>query len=99
MFAQSRRNLEAIVSFEKHAQNGASAQLEGNGSFNLGGSRVSESNVNYESIDFADMQVRVYGNMALVTGKVAMSQSSNGKANTSNLVVLHVFSKGRKAGR
>lgn len=55
---------------------------------------VSEGNVIYESIDFADTQVRVYGNMAIVTGKVKMSQSSNGKSNPVNLVVLHVFSKG-----
>jgi ketosteroid isomerase-like protein len=49
----------------------------------------------YEKIDFAETTVRVYGNMALVTGKVIIHERApDGKKTDVNLLVLHNFLKG-----
>jgi ketosteroid isomerase-like protein len=47
-----------------------------------------------EAIDFADTTVRVYGNTALVRGKVDIRNSADGKSTTANLNILHVWIKG-----
>src|SRR5262249_42876080 len=48
----------------------------------------------FEGIDFADTKVRVYGNTALVTGKVDYHQKENGTVNLVKLVVLTTWLKG-----
>src|SRR5258708_34389983 len=47
-----------------------------------------------EAIDFSDSTVRVYGNTALVRGKVDMRNNTAGKSTTANLNILHVWIKG-----
>lgn len=47
-----------------------------------------------EAIEFSDTTVRVYGNTALVRGKVDITNNSNGKSATSHLNILHVWLKG-----
>ena len=47
-----------------------------------------------EAIDFSDTTVRVYGNTALVKGRVDMRNNADGKATTANLNILHVWVKG-----
>src|SRR6266536_4328081 len=47
-----------------------------------------------EAIDFADTTVRIYGNTALVRGKVDVRNSADGKSTTANLNILHVWIKG-----
>src|SRR4051812_11177036 len=44
-----------------------------------------------EAIDFKETTVRVYGNTALVKGKVDIRNSTDGKATTANLDILHVW--------
>src|SRR3954451_12522793 len=43
-----------------------------------------------EGIDFSDTTVRVYGNTALVRGKVDIRNNAGGKTTTANLNILHV---------
>jgi len=47
-----------------------------------------------ESIDFKNLQVRVYGNTALVTGDADFRSNTAGVVTVSKLNVLHVFVKG-----
>jgi ketosteroid isomerase-like protein len=47
-----------------------------------------------EAIDFSDTTVRVYGNTALVRGKVDIRNNTAGKSTTANLNILHVWIKG-----
>jgi ketosteroid isomerase-like protein len=47
-----------------------------------------------EAIEFSDTTLRVYGNTALVRGKVDMRNNTAGKSTTSNLNILHVWIKG-----
>ena len=47
-----------------------------------------------EAIDFKDTTVRVFGHTALVKGKVDIRNSTDGKATTANLDILHVWIKG-----
>ncbi len=49
-----------------------------------------------EAIDFADTTVRVFGNTALVKGKVDIRNNADGKSTTANLNILHVWVKGSK---
>jgi ketosteroid isomerase-like protein len=49
-----------------------------------------------EAIDFSDTTVRVYGNTALVKGKVDIRNNAGGKSTTANLNILHVWLKGSK---
>jgi len=46
------------------------------------------------SIDFSETTVRVYGNTALVRGRVDMTSSTDGKSAASHLNILHVWIKG-----
>lgn len=54
---------------------------------------VTTSAATYDAINFADTQVRVHGDTALVTGKVELHQRSHEKVNVVNLVVLSVWAK------
>ena len=47
-----------------------------------------------EAITFTNNTVRVYGNTALVKGKVDITNKTDGKATTANLDILHVWLKG-----
>lgn len=47
-----------------------------------------------EAITFTANTVRVYGNTALVKGKVDITNNTAGKRATSNLDILHVWMKG-----
>ena len=47
-----------------------------------------------EAIDFSDTTVRVYGNTALIKGKVDIRNNNAGKSTTANLNILHVWVKG-----
>ncbi len=47
-----------------------------------------------EAIEFSGTTVRVYGNTALVKGKVDITNKTDGKSTTSNLDILHVWVKG-----
>ena len=47
-----------------------------------------------EAITFTANTVRVYGNTALVKGKVDITNNTAGKSATSNLDILHVWLKG-----
>jgi len=49
-----------------------------------------------EAIDFAETTVRVYGNTALVKGKVDIRNNTEGKSATAHLNILHVWVKGPK---
>jgi ketosteroid isomerase-like protein len=47
-----------------------------------------------EAIDFSNTTVRVYGNTALVKGKVDIRNNTAGKSTTAHLDILHVWIKG-----
>ncbi len=47
-----------------------------------------------EAITFTANTVRVYGNTALVKGKVDITNNTAGKSTTANLDILHVWVKG-----
>jgi ketosteroid isomerase-like protein len=47
-----------------------------------------------EAITFTANTVRIYGNTALVKGKVDITNNTAGKSTTSNLDILHVLVKG-----
>ena len=55
---------------------------------------VAAGKATVEAIDFADTTVRVYGNTALVRGKVDIRNNTAGKSTTANLNILHVWVKG-----
>jgi ketosteroid isomerase-like protein len=47
-----------------------------------------------EAMDFSEMTTRVYGNTALIKGKVEIRNSTAGKATTFHLNILFVWLKG-----
>lgn len=49
-----------------------------------------------EGIEFTGNTVRVYGNVALVKGKVDIVNNTDGKSTPSHLDILHVWLKGPK---
>jgi ketosteroid isomerase-like protein len=55
---------------------------------------VTEGRTKIEAIDLKTTDVRVYGNTALVKGKVDFRNNNAGQASTANLDVLHVLIKG-----
>lgn len=55
---------------------------------------VTTGKATVEAIDFSGATVRVYGNTALVKGKVDIRNSTDGKSTTANLNILHVWLKG-----
>ena len=55
---------------------------------------VTKGKATTTAIDFSDTTVRVYGNTALVRGKVDMTSVTDGKSSTSHLNILHVWLKG-----
>jgi ketosteroid isomerase-like protein len=55
---------------------------------------VTAGKATVEAIDFSDTTVRVYGNTALVRGKVDIRNNTAGKSTTANLNILHVWVKG-----
>lgn len=57
---------------------------------------VIEGDTRVEAIDFSETTVRVYGNTALVKGKVDIRNNAAGKSTTANLNILHVWVKGPK---
>jgi ketosteroid isomerase-like protein len=57
---------------------------------------VTTGKTTVEAIDFSDTTVRVYGNTALVKGKVVIRNNADGKSTTANLNILHVWVKGPK---
>src|SRR5437763_9244492 len=46
-----------------------------------------------EAIEFAGNTVRVYGDTALVKGKVNITNNTDGKSTTARLDILHVWTK------
>ena len=55
---------------------------------------VTTGKASVESIVFSDTTVRVYGNTALVKGKVDITNSVDGKSTPNYLNILHVWLKG-----
>jgi ketosteroid isomerase-like protein len=55
---------------------------------------VTTGNSTVEAVDFINNTVRVYGNTALVKGKVDIKNNMDGKSTTANLDILHVWLKG-----
>ncbi len=55
---------------------------------------VTTSNSTAESIVFSETTVRVYGNTALVKGKVDITNKADGKSTPNHLNILHVWLKG-----
>jgi ketosteroid isomerase-like protein len=55
---------------------------------------VTAGKATVEAIDFSETTVRVYGNTALVRGKVDIRNNTAGKSTTANLNILHVWIKG-----
>jgi ketosteroid isomerase-like protein len=55
---------------------------------------VTTGNSTVEAVDFINNTVRVYGNTALVKGKVDIKNNVDGKSTTANLDILHVWLKG-----
>ena len=55
---------------------------------------VTTGKATVEAIDFSGTTVRVYGNTALVKGKVDIRNNTDGKSTTANLNILHVWVKG-----
>ena len=55
---------------------------------------VTTGKTTVEAIDFSDTTVRIYGNTALVKGKVDIRNNADGKSTTANLNILHVLVKG-----
>jgi ketosteroid isomerase-like protein len=47
-----------------------------------------------EAIDFAQNDVRIYGNTALVKGNVDIRNNTGGKSTVAHLNILHVWLKG-----
>jgi ketosteroid isomerase-like protein len=56
--------------------------------------RVTDSKVSFGAIDVSDAAVRVYGQIALVTAKLAFHVNSDGKQNVSALSTLDVWIRG-----
>jgi hypothetical protein len=56
--------------------------------------RVTDSKVSFGAIDVSDAVVRVYGQIALVTAKLAFHVNSDGKQNVSTLSTLDVWIRG-----
>jgi ketosteroid isomerase-like protein len=57
---------------------------------------VTTGKATVEAIDFSDTTVRVYGNTALVKGKVDIRNNTDGKSTVANLNILHVWLKSSK---
>jgi ketosteroid isomerase-like protein len=55
---------------------------------------VTEGRTKIENIDLISNSVRVYGNTALVKGKVDFRNNAGGQVSTAHLDVLHVWIKG-----
>jgi ketosteroid isomerase-like protein len=55
---------------------------------------VSTGKATVEDITFSDTTVRVYGNTALVKGKVDIVNNTDGKSTPAHLNILHVWVKG-----
>jgi ketosteroid isomerase-like protein len=55
---------------------------------------VTTGNSTVEAVDFINNTVRVYGNTALVKGKVDIKNNVDGKSTIANLDILHVWLKG-----
>ena len=55
---------------------------------------VTEGRTKIEAIDLKSTGVRIYGNTALVKGKVDFRNNNTGQVSTANLDVLHVWIKG-----
>ena len=55
---------------------------------------VTTGKASVESITFSDTTVRVYGNTALVRGKVDLVNNTDGKSTPAHLNILHVWIKG-----
>lgn len=58
--------------------------------------RVTDPKVNYSAIDVSDAAVRVYGQVALVTAKLAFHIKANGAESVADLTALDVWIKGPK---
>ena len=56
--------------------------------------RVTDSKVTFGAIDVSDAVVRVYGQIALVTAKLAFHANADGKQNVSALSTLDVWIRG-----
>ena len=56
--------------------------------------RVTDSKVTFGAIDVSDAVVRVYGQIALVTAKLAFHVNADGKQNVSVLSTLDVWIRG-----
>src|SRR5258706_4281496 len=54
---------------------------------------VTTGKAKVEAVEFADTTVRVYGNTALVRGKVDITNNTEGKSTTAHLNILHVWIK------
>ena len=55
---------------------------------------VTTGKATVEGITFSDTTVRVYGNTALVKGKVDIVNNTDGKSTPAHLNILHVWIKG-----
>jgi ketosteroid isomerase-like protein len=55
---------------------------------------VTTGNTAVEAIDFSGTNVRIYGNTALVKGKVDIRNNAAGNSTTAHLDILHVWIKG-----
>jgi ketosteroid isomerase-like protein len=55
---------------------------------------VTTGKATVEDITFSDTTVRVYGNTALVKGKVDIVNNTDGKSTPAHLNILHVWIKG-----
>ena len=55
---------------------------------------VTTGNASVEAIDFTGTTVRIYGNTALVKGKVDIRNNTGGNSSTAHLDILHVWIKG-----
>jgi ketosteroid isomerase-like protein len=56
---------------------------------------VTTGKATVEDITFSDTTVRVYGNTALVKGKVDIVNNTDGKSTPAHLNILHVWIKGQ----
>ena len=55
---------------------------------------VTTGKAKVEAVEFTDTTVRIYGNTALVKGKVDITNNTDGKSATAHLNILHVWVKG-----
>jgi ketosteroid isomerase-like protein len=89
MTAKDWKTLEALVHDQLHYTH-SSGNSDGKASWL---ESMKSGRTNYKSVKCSDRKVRVYGDVALVTGKAAIEAEVNGQARSMRLCFLDAWTK------